>query len=334
MVSQGHDPNEQRRPSIGGMPNISVKPLRGPPPRSRRTGPIWAVTPDDAEPNGDFNKRVCWRPKRCLMRDTNRTRRRRLVSTYCAFPSCEKWLGPTSMVIGREHVCRVWRCFVREFSPLISGTWRFAVSGIAIVCRSMLGNNMNREIVSMVAAYPTAPRRSPTAMARVSPLDHGEDRRRWASVPAARLRGGRGRRIGRGAASRSRLPRAPGRAWAGSLLARDSSFVPRRFRRPEPDDPLSEERNDGRRAAPNRRLRGRSDQHRQSPQERRTEFKSRCGRLKSRRTGRCPTCVWWSDRDLLAHLSRKPLAKTPFALSSTPESEVDPSKIHSDCQIP
>jgi hypothetical protein len=39
-----------------------------------------------------------------------------------------------------------------------------------------------------------------------------------------------------------------------------------------------------RRAGPNRRLRGRSDQHRQSAQERRTEFKSSFGR----RTGRRP----------------------------------------------
>lgn len=30
----------------------------------------------------------------------------------------------------------------------------------------------------------------------------------------------------------------------------------------------------------------------------------------------------------------KPLAKTPFALSSTPKSEVHASKSHSDCHIP
>jgi hypothetical protein len=135
--------------------------------------------------------------------------------------------------------------------------------------------------------------------------------------------------IGRGTAPRSRLPRAPGRARASSLRACDSSFVPRRFRRPEPDDPLSEERNDGRRAAPNRRLRGRSDQHRQSAQERRTEFKSRCGR----RTGRRPTCVGRSDHELLAHLSRKSPAKTALRTLLNPESEAHASKIHSNWQF-
>ena len=91
-------------------------------------------------------------PKRCVTRDMNKTRRRRFVRTYRAFPSCENGPSPTSMVVGREHVRRDWSRFVDEFFPLIVGTWRFAVSGIAIVCRSMLRNNLSREIVSRVAS--------------------------------------------------------------------------------------------------------------------------------------------------------------------------------------
>jgi hypothetical protein len=95
-------------------------------------------------------------PKRCVTRDMNKTRRRRLVSTYCAFPSCEKIAQPD--LNGRRAGARLSRLEALDgFSPLISATWRFAVSGIAIVCRSMLRNNISREIVSRVASVLAAP---------------------------------------------------------------------------------------------------------------------------------------------------------------------------------
>jgi hypothetical protein len=52
------------------------------------------------------------------------------------------------------------------------------------------------------------------------------------------------------------------------------AVIPQQFRRPEPDDPLSEERHDGRWPAPNRRLRGWSDQHRAVAPEDRNVFRS------------------------------------------------------------
>src|SRR5260370_34812051 len=45
----------------------------------------------------------------------------------------------------------------RRILSFNSGTCRFAVSGIAIVCRSTLGNNISREIVSRVASVLAAP---------------------------------------------------------------------------------------------------------------------------------------------------------------------------------
>jgi len=100
--------------------------------------------------------------------------------------------------------------------------------------------------------------------------DDREDRCCWTSIPAARVRDRHTRRVWRWAASNPRLSRALGCARARRLLSGDRDFVSRQFCRPEPDDPLSEERDDCRRAAPNRCLRSRSDQHRAvAPQERR-----------------------------------------------------------------
>src|SRR5260370_38711400 len=45
----------------------------------------------------------------------------------------------------------------RRILSFNSGTCRFAVSGIAIVCRSTLGNNISRESVSRVASVLAAP---------------------------------------------------------------------------------------------------------------------------------------------------------------------------------
>ena len=65
-----------------------------------------------------------------------------------------------------------------------------------------------------------------------------------------------------GSASGSRLPRASDRARASRLFSDSSRFISQQFRRPEPDDPLSEGRHAGGWPAPNRRLRRWSDQPR------------------------------------------------------------------------
>ena len=74
------------------------------------------------------------------------------------------------------------------------------------------------------------------------------------------------------------------------FLASDGAFVPQQFRRPEPNDPLPQKRDDGRRAPPDRGLRSRRIKHRQPPERQRTEIKSRCGGMK-RHGCVCPSGV-------------------------------------------
>ena len=93
-------------------------------------------------------------------------------------------------------------------------------------------------------------------------------------IPAACLRGSRGRRARRGAAFGSRLPGAPDRVRASRLFSDGRRVISQQFRRPEPDDPLSEGRHDGRWPAPNRCLRSWSDQHRAVAPEDRNVFRS------------------------------------------------------------
>jgi hypothetical protein len=76
-------------------------------------------------------------------------------------PSCAtrtgRDAGDWSVRTAPSHRVKNGSALVHDFSPLISGTWRFAVSGIAIVCRSIPGNTMNRDIVSMIASVLAAP---------------------------------------------------------------------------------------------------------------------------------------------------------------------------------
>src|SRR5271163_189117 len=58
------------------------------------------------------------------------------------------------------------------------------------------------------------------------------------------------------------------RGAATAVFPCDRADIPQQLCRPEPDDPLPQERDDGRRAAPDRRVWGWGAQHRQPPHQR------------------------------------------------------------------